>query len=67
MFELKEKFQSGFMAMVKGEWGLYSAPPMLDQQHWSHRDTLLLTAVAEEQQSYVLLCRQDPGDSSFMP
>lgn len=53
--------------MVKGEWGLYSAPPMLDQQHWSHWDTLLLTAVAEEQQSYVLLCRQDPGDSSFMP
>lgn len=68
-FQLKEKFQSGFMAMVKGGWGSSFCCPHAGAAALvtlGHTGGSVLTAVPEEQQSYVLLCRQDSGDSSFI-
>lgn len=65
-FQLKERLQSGFMAMVKGGWGFcspHTGPPALVTL--GHTGGSGLTAVAEEQQSDVLLSRQDSGHSSF--
>lgn len=69
-FQLKERFQSGFMAVVKGKGG---QGPSLCSPHaglaalvtLGHTGGSGLTAVAEKQQSNVLLPRQDSGDSSF--
>lgn len=64
-FQLKERSQSGFMAMVKGGWGSSLCSPHAGLVTLGHPGGSGLTAVAEEQQSDVLLPRQDSGNSSF--
>lgn len=67
-FQLEKRFQSGFMAMVKGGFGVFPLLPHAGAAALvtlGHTGGSGLTAVAEEQQGDVLLPRQDSGDCSF--
>lgn len=67
-FQLKERFQSGLVAMVKGGWGFSLCSPHAGPAALvtlGHTGGSGWTAVAGEQQSDVLLPRQDSRDSLF--